>query len=91
MYRAALRSAPGALPAIRPTTNLTSTSRRFLTTAPAKQRRTWKGTAARWGLAVAAVYWYNTSPIFADEPLRKFTQMLAFVRTFQPSSYALGR
>ncbi|OIW32776.1 hypothetical protein CONLIGDRAFT_679154 [Coniochaeta ligniaria NRRL 30616] len=69
MYRTALRSSPGALRAIRPTPSLTSTSRRFLTTAPTNQRRSWKGTAARWGLAVAAVYWYNTSPIFADEPI----------------------
>jgi hypothetical protein len=69
MYRAALRSSPRALRAIRPTTNLAASPRRHLTTAPAPQRRTWKGFAARWGLALAAVYWYNTSPIFADEPV----------------------
>ncbi|KAB5576307.1 mitochondrial intermembrane space import and assembly protein [Coniochaeta sp. 2T2.1] len=68
MYRTALRSSPGALRAIRTSPALTSASRRFLTTAPATRRSTWKGAAARWGLAVAAVYWYNTSPIFADEP-----------------------
>ncbi|KAB5540279.1 mitochondrial intermembrane space import and assembly protein [Coniochaeta sp. 2T2.1] len=68
MYRTALRSSPGALRAIRTSPSLTSASRRFLTTAPAARRSTWKGSAARWGLAVAAVYWYNTSPIFADEP-----------------------
>ncbi|KAK3937734.1 putative mitochondrial intermembrane space import and assembly protein 40 protein [Diplogelasinospora grovesii] len=66
MYRTALRTSPSALRAARPTT-LASGSRRFLTTAPADKKRTWKGAAARWGLAAAAVYWYNTSPIFADE------------------------
>ena len=68
MYRTALRPTSGALRAIRTTPNLAATSRRFLTTAPADKRRTWKGAATRWGLAAAAVYWYNTSPIFADEP-----------------------
>lgn len=66
MFRAALRSSPGALRAIRPT-SLASGSRRLLSTAPASKKGTWKGTALRWGLAVGAVYFYNTSPIFADE------------------------
>ncbi|GAB1318418.1 Oxidoreductase [Madurella fahalii] len=66
MYRAALGSSPSALRAIRPTT-LASGSRRLLSTAPADKKRTWKGTGLRWGLAIAAVYFYNTSPIFADE------------------------
>ncbi|KAL2132053.1 hypothetical protein VTI74DRAFT_4282 [Chaetomium olivicolor] len=70
MYRSALRSTPRALRAIRPTTPFTSSGSRRLasTAAPAdKKRGTWKGTAVRWGLAIAAVYFYNTSPIFADE------------------------
>ena len=67
MYRAALRSSPSALRAVRPTA-LASGSRRLVSTAPAtKKRSTWKGTGLRWGLAIAAVYFYNTSPIFADE------------------------
>ncbi|KAL2015419.1 hypothetical protein VTK56DRAFT_5514 [Thermocarpiscus australiensis] len=66
MYRTALRSSPSALRAIRPTT-LASGTRRFLSTAPANKKGTWKGTAVRWGLAIAAVYFYNTNPIFADE------------------------
>ncbi|KAK4246180.1 hypothetical protein C7999DRAFT_42330 [Corynascus novoguineensis] len=66
MYRTALRTAPSALRAARPT--LTSGCRRFASTAPAtKKKGSWKGTALRWGLAAAAVYYYNTSPIFADE------------------------
>lgn len=71
MYRAALRSsAPSALRAVRPAT-LAPGSRRLLSTAPAKKKGTWKGTVVRWGLAAAAVYFYNTSPIFADELPRK--------------------
>ena len=67
MYRTALRSAPSALRAARPT--LASGARRFASTssAPASKKGTWKGTGLRWGLAIAAVYFYNTSPIFADE------------------------
>ncbi|KAK1765837.1 hypothetical protein QBC33DRAFT_542636 [Phialemonium atrogriseum] len=66
MYRAALRSSPRALRNIRQS-NLSAAPRRFLTTSPSGKRRTWKGAAARWGTAIAAVYWYSTSPIFADE------------------------
>ncbi|KAK3986175.1 hypothetical protein QBC44DRAFT_333776 [Cladorrhinum sp. PSN332] len=69
MYRSALRSTPSAVRAIsRPTTALTSGARRFASTNSAgKKKGTWKGTATRWALAVGAVYFYNTSPIFADE------------------------
>jgi intermembrane space import and assembly protein 40 len=66
MYRTALRTAPSALRAIRPTT-LAQGSRRLASTASATKKGTWKGTGLRWGLAIAAVYFYNTSPIFADE------------------------
>ncbi|KUI54958.1 Mitochondrial intermembrane space import and assembly protein 40 [Cytospora mali] len=64
MFRAAIRSTPRAL---RQSSAVASTGRRFASTAPPDKRYTWKGTAARWGLAVGALYWYNTSPIFADE------------------------
>lgn len=64
MFRAAVRSTPRAL---RQTSTVASAGRRFASTAPADKRYTWKGTAARWGLAVGALYWYNTSPMFADE------------------------
>ena len=78
MYRAALRSsaAPASAlhAAIRPTTLAAAASRRFASTSSdavaakvAKKKGTWKGTALRWGLAIAAVYFYNTSPLFADE------------------------
>ncbi|KAK8119140.1 uncharacterized protein PG998_003766 [Apiospora kogelbergensis] len=42
--------------------------RRFASTTPANKKRTWKGSAVRWGLAVGAVYYYSTSPAFAEEP-----------------------
>jgi hypothetical protein len=66
MYRTALRSSPSALRAIRPIT-LSSASRRLVSTSAAAKKGTWKGTGLRWALAIGAVYFYNTSPIFADE------------------------
>ncbi|KAL9040076.1 MAG: hypothetical protein Q9180_002140 [Flavoplaca navasiana] len=46
-------------------------SRRFLSNAPpASRSRSWKSSAARWGLAGGAIYYYNTSPYFANEPLQ---------------------
>ncbi|KAK3312164.1 hypothetical protein B0H66DRAFT_394932 [Apodospora peruviana] len=66
MYRSALRSSPSAVRALR-AQNVVAGSRRFLSTAPAQKKGTWKGTALRWGAAIGAVYWYNTSSIFADE------------------------
>ncbi|KAK1777775.1 hypothetical protein QBC45DRAFT_416056 [Copromyces sp. CBS 386.78] len=72
MYRTALRPSQSALRAIRPTTAspsalVSSTARRYASTSSAPKKSTWKGAAVRWGLAVAAVYYYNTSPIFSDE------------------------
>ncbi|AEO67329.1 uncharacterized protein THITE_2116216 [Thermothielavioides terrestris NRRL 8126] len=67
MYRATLRTAPSALRAIRPTTVASGSRRLASTAAAAKKKGTWTGTGLRWGLAIAAVYFYNTSPIFADE------------------------
>lgn len=45
----------------------TAAPRRFASTVPADKPRSWKGSALRVGLAVAAVYYYNTSPVFAEE------------------------
>ncbi|WEW57148.1 Oxidoreductase [Emydomyces testavorans] len=45
------------------------TKRRLISTAPpSRKSRSWKGTAMRWGLAAAAVYYYNTSTVFAEQP-----------------------
>ncbi|KAL0466407.1 mitochondrial intermembrane space protein Mia40 [Neurospora intermedia] len=72
MHRTALRPSQSALRAIRSTTSpsalVSSGARRFASTTSApKKKSTWKGAAVRWGLAIAAVYYYNTSPIFSDE------------------------
>lgn len=44
-------------------------SRRLISTAPAEPKsRSWKNTAVRLGLAAGAVYYYNTSDLFAENP-----------------------
>lgn len=65
MHRVALRTA--TRPAAR--SLRTQTCKRFASTAssPADRPRSWKGSALRWGLAGAALYYYNTSTVFADE------------------------
>ncbi|KXH37475.1 CHCH domain-containing protein [Colletotrichum salicis] len=68
MYRSGMRSAPRALSAARQSA-IRAAPRRFASTAPADKPRTWKGAAVRWGLAAGALYWYNTSPVFAEEPI----------------------
>ncbi|KAH8882887.1 hypothetical protein GQ53DRAFT_436541 [Thozetella sp. PMI_491] len=67
MYRTALQTSARALRASGQA-NLRTASRRLASTAAAPRKSTWRGAAARWGLAVGAIYWYNTSPLFADEP-----------------------
>ncbi|RDA92672.1 hypothetical protein CP533_3716 [Ophiocordyceps camponoti-saundersi (nom. inval.)] len=37
------------------------------TLSPANRSRTIRGSLVRWALALGAVYYYNTSPVFADE------------------------
>ena len=63
--RALLRAAQGSLAPGR-----TVSGRRFLTTEPTHLRpRRWKSSALRWGLAIAGIYFYNTSSAFADQPI----------------------
>lgn len=70
MYRTALRSAPRGANALKQAAVKTTVPRRFASTSPVdKKKRSWKGSAVRWGLAVGAVYWYNTSPVFVEEAL----------------------
>ncbi|PYH88691.1 hypothetical protein BO71DRAFT_413897 [Aspergillus ellipticus CBS 707.79] len=48
-------------------------SRRLISTTPADSKsRSWKNSAVRLGLAVGAVYYYNTSPYFAQNPTFSF-------------------
>ncbi|KAJ9501894.1 Oxidoreductase [Exophiala xenobiotica] len=42
--------------------------RRFASSTPVNARRSWKSSAVRWGLAGAFIYYYNTSPVFAEQP-----------------------
>ncbi|KAA6407316.1 MAG: hypothetical protein FRX48_08864 [Lasallia pustulata] len=65
MFRPASRSLlRQSLPAIRPV----RTQRLLSTAPPAQKSRSWKSSAVRWGLAVGAVYYYNTSDVFAEQP-----------------------
>lgn len=55
----------------------TRAARRFISTAPPHQKsRSWKSSAARWGLAGALVYYYNTATAFAEEPQCKFDRKM---------------
>ncbi|EHK27048.1 uncharacterized protein TRIVIDRAFT_215045 [Trichoderma virens Gv29-8] len=67
MYRAALRTASRPAVSGLRTSLVRTAPRRFASTAPADKARSWKSSAVRWGLAVAGVYYYNTSSVFADE------------------------
>lgn len=63
--RAVLRSAPRA------TLSRSSIPRRTFILSPAAGKRgTWKGAAARWALVIGGVYYYNTSNVFAEEPIK---------------------
>ncbi|KAE8451731.1 hypothetical protein EG329_003188 [Mollisiaceae sp. DMI_Dod_QoI] len=68
MFKTALRStlaSSGSRTALRTTRGLVG--KRFASTAPVG-KRSWKSGAARWLVAGAAVYWYNTSEVFAETP-----------------------
>ncbi|KAK4198404.1 putative intermembrane space import and assembly protein 40, mitochondrial precursor [Triangularia verruculosa] len=90
------RSARCALRAIRPAPTtasslVTAPTRRFAstTTAGTKKTGTWKGTVVRWGLAGAALYYYNTSPVFADELPQPQTPPVEFSESDLPTIDAL--
>ncbi|KAL7629884.1 Oxidoreductase [Parahypoxylon ruwenzoriense] len=75
MFRSSLRCSPRVANSLRHITLSTGRStgggRRFASTSRADKKRSWKSSAARWGLAAGAVYWYSTSAVFAEEPLPK--------------------
>lgn len=60
-------------------------STRLISTGPAPKSRSWKSTALRLGLAVGAVYYYNTSSVFAEEPSCMLSDP-AFLRSVVPES-----
>lgn len=65
MYRSAIRATPRITASLR----TAAAPRRLASTVPADKSRSWKSSAARWGLAGAALYYYNTSTAFAEEPV----------------------
>ncbi|KAK5015933.1 Oxidoreductase, partial [Cryomyces antarcticus] len=67
MFRSASRALLRA-PSPRLATRAPNTTRFLSTAPPHHQSRSWKSAAARWGLAIGGVYYYNTSPVFAEEP-----------------------
>ncbi|EMR70181.1 putative mitochondrial intermembrane space protein mia40 protein [Eutypa lata UCREL1] len=72
MYRSALRSSPRIANSLRQSAAVKAAGgRRFASTTPANKSRSWKSSALRWGIAVGAVYYYNTSNAFAEEPVSK--------------------
>lgn len=69
MYRTTLRAVPRRIVSSSALSNSSRSANRFISTAPpAKNSRSWKSAAVRWGLAGAGVYYYNTSNVFAEEP-----------------------
>ncbi|TWU78487.1 Oxidoreductase [Metarhizium rileyi] len=68
MYRGAVRVASRQTFGGLRSQSFQNAPRRFASTAtPTYKPRTWKGSVLRWGLALGAVYYYNTSSVFADE------------------------
>lgn len=77
MYRTTMRSASRPVIASLRSNTIRAAPRRFNSTAtPADKSRSWKSSVARLGLAFGAVYYYNTSPIFADEAICALQLML---------------
>ncbi|KAH8809156.1 hypothetical protein F5884DRAFT_901288 [Xylogone sp. PMI_703] len=85
MFKAAVRAAPRRIAASNRMT-ASRTSQRFLSTAPPSQRsRNWKNGALRWALAAGGLYYYNTSPVFAEEPEASIQQLDASIHDIQES------
>lgn len=98
MYKTAIRAVPRSSLPLQSLKN--GSSRRFLSTAPpTEKRRSWKSSAARWGLAAAGIYYYNTSNVFAEEPEGGFqhedlastetNQVVAAVQRLEQSIHAV--
>lgn len=68
MYRPASRTVLRAAAQSSLAPARTIVGRRFASTSPVNGRRSWKSSALRWGIAVAGIYYYNTSPVFAEQP-----------------------
>lgn len=64
MYRSGARALPRVASRIQ---GPTRTTLRFASSTTSR-KGTWRGAALRWGAAFGALYWYNTSPLFQDDP-----------------------
>jgi len=85
MFKTVIRAAPRRILSSRTIVN--ANSRRCLSTAPpSRKSRSWKGSAARWGLAVGGIYFYNTSNIFAEEPDAAIQKLDESIHHIQESS-----
>ncbi|KAL3423944.1 mitochondrial intermembrane space import and assembly protein 40 [Phlyctema vagabunda] len=75
MFKSAIRTAPRRVLTPRLAIQ-TGSPRRLLSTAPpTRKSRSWKSSGLRWGLAIGAVYYYNTSTAFAEEPEAAIQQL----------------
>ncbi|KAF7554601.1 hypothetical protein G7Z17_g2806 [Cylindrodendrum hubeiense] len=86
MFRTTLRSASRPVIASLRSSARAAPRRFNSTAAPSTNAGSWKGSALRWGLAAGAVYYYNTSPVFADDVARMAQLPLA-----QPGSRLTSR
>jgi len=68
MYRPAARSALRSAQSSRGLARMMADRRFISTEAPHLRSRSWKNSALRWGIAAAGIYYYNTSPVFAEQP-----------------------
>ncbi|QUC16347.1 uncharacterized protein UV8b_00588 [Ustilaginoidea virens] len=85
MYRPSLRSVLGQALQVSRSQAFRSAPRRFASTAaPADRPRSWKSSGLRWALAIGAVYYYNTSSVFAEETAEA-TQSTAAPPSFSES------
>ncbi|ODH51809.1 hypothetical protein GX48_02053 [Paracoccidioides brasiliensis] len=69
--RSVLRASSSSSSAPTPRHIRLAQARRYISSdspAPSRKPRSWKGTALRWALAAGAVYYYNTSSVFSEEP-----------------------
>lgn len=56
--------------------------RLFSTEPPSQRSRSWKNSVVRWGLALGGIYYYNTSNVFAEEPVCELSFRHLFLFSF---------
>lgn len=81
MLKSTIRLAPRRIVS----SKLQSTTRFLSTAPPVKKSRSWKSGAARWAIAIGGIYWYNTSPLFAEEPEASIAKLDESIHHIQES------